>query len=143
MNLIDVQTELKAMALYTGNIDNQYGPRTDGAVEALLAINHVAGYAGWSDTRQQIAAQQVLAKLRGIEVGAIDGLLGPQSRHAFEVYDARKKNGWKAVAEVETWRDAPQPPVEPSHPLPAPPSTAVPRVASPRQSGVPAFYGAV
>lgn len=143
MNLIDVQTELKARALYSGAIDNQYGPRTDGAIEALLATNHVAGYSGWPDARQLIAAQQVLCKLRDIEVGAIDGRMGPQSRHAFEVYDARKANGWKPVAAVETWRDEPLPPVAPSHPLPAPPTTTVPHVSSPRQSGVPGFYGAV
>ena len=143
MNLIDVQVELKAMALYTGSVDNQYGQRTDGAVEALLATNHVAGYAGWSDVRQQIAAQQVLCNLRGINVGGIDGRVGPLSLYAFEVYDARKANGWKPVADVETWRDVLQPAIDPSHPFPSLPPTTVPRVASPRQSGVPVFYGAV
>lgn len=146
MNLNDVQTELGAMGLYTGDLDGRYGPRTDGAVEALLATNRVAGYAAWPDSRQLIAAQQVLARLRNIEVGGIDGRVGPMSLHAFEVYDARKKNGWKAVPEVEEWRgasDETTPPIAPSHPLPAPLATTVPHVASPRQSGVPAFYGAV
>jgi len=143
MNLVDVQTELKAMALYSGAVDNKYGPRTDGAIEALLSMNQVAGFAGWPDGRQLAAAQQVLCKLRGIEVGSIDGRVGPLSLHAFEVYDTRKKNEWKPVAEVETWRDVPQPAVPPLHPLLPPPTTTVPRVASPRQSGVPVFYGAV
>ncbi len=143
MNLIEVQTELKAKGLYSGAIDNDYGPRTDGAIEALLATNHVVNYAGWSDARQLIAAQQVLCKLRDIEVGGIDGRIGPQTRHAFVVYDARKANGWKPVATVETWRDAPMPPVPASHPLPSAPTITVPRVASPRQSGVEAFYGSV
>src|SRR3990167_7525482 len=107
MNLLDVQLELQAMTLYAGDLDNNYVPKTGGAVEALLATHHVAGYAGWPNSRQLIAAQQVLAKLRGIEVGGIDGRVGPLSLHAFEIYDARKANGWKPVADLEAWRDTP------------------------------------
>lgn len=147
MNLMDLQTELKAKGLYDGNLDSLFGPRTDGAVEALLATNHVAGYMGWSNQRQQIAAQQVLCKLRGIDPGAIDGRMGPSTRHAFEIYDARKANGWKPVPEVEEWRgntdETTTPPAEPAHVLPPPPAASPIVVASPRQSQVPSFYGAV
>lgn len=124
MNLQDVQTELKAMGLYTRAIDGDYGPRTDDAIEAFLANQRVKDAETWPNSRQLIAAEQALARMRGIEVGEIDGRIGPLSRHAFEVYDARKANGWKPVAAIETWRDAPQPIVLPSRPRPVAPAVA-------------------
>ena len=48
----------------------------------------------------------------GIEVGEIDGLAGPQTRHAFEVYAARKRG----VEGVESWRDS-EPDAGPAAPV--------------------------
>lgn len=144
MNLQDVQAELKAMALYSRAIDGDYGPRTDDGIEALLANQRAAGYESWPNSRQLIAAQQVLARMRGIEVGSIDGRLGPLSIHAFEVYDARKKNGWNPVPEVETWRDTPEPVVEPSRRPVAPAvATGAPaHIIWPKQSRCTEVFGA-
>lgn len=145
MDLVDVQTELKSRALYTGNADGKFGILTDTAVEALLLNKRVDNFDTWGNERQLIAAKQALIGDRGIEIGKVDGLMGPQTRHAIEVYDARKKVGWKPVPEVEEWRgtsDEATPQVAPSHTLPGVPAGA-PRVNSPKQSQVPAFYGPV
>lgn len=141
----DLQAELKTLGLYKGPLDDRYGPVTDRAVEALLLNQRVPSYDHWGDARQKVAAMQALARMRGIEVGDVDGLMGPQTRHAFEVYDARKANGWKPAPEVEDFRgasDETTPAVTPSHPLPAPVMPGAPRVKSPRQSRVEEFYGA-
>lgn len=143
MTVFQLQNELAARGLYKGAIDGLYGPKTDRAVEAYLANQRVTSAPSWSDARQQIAAKQALARERGIEVGTVDGLLGPQSRHAFEVYDARAANNWNSVADVEAWRggaDDAMPQVAP-RPLAVPAPLNAPHVASPRQSRVEEFYG--
>lgn len=143
MNVFDIQTELAARALYSGKVDGIYGPKTDRAVEAYLANQRVKAAPTWGDARQQIAAMQAICRERGIEVGDVDGLMGPQTRHAFEVYDARKANGWQKVAAVEEWRGATDEATKPSQPTrPVVLLSNVPRVKSPRQSRVPEFYGA-
>lgn len=142
MNLLDVQAETKAMGLYSAAVDGIYGPRTDDAVEALLENQRIEGHEAWPNSRQQIAAQQVLVRMRGIEVGKIDGRMGPLSAHAFEVYDARKKAGWQKVAEIEAWRDSPQPVVAPSRPRPMSSTLAPPaHVVWPKQSRVESVFG--
>lgn len=141
--LLNVQEALKAMDLYSAEVDNDFGPKTDAAIEALLLNQHVAGFEAWPNARQLIAAQQVLARMRGIEVGEIDGLNGPQTRHAVELYELRKANGWKPVVAAETWRDAPQPVVEPSRVrVPAARTTPPPHEPWPKQSNCSSFYGA-
>lgn len=144
MDVRTLQSELKTMGLYAGPVDGIYGDKSDDAVEALLMNQGVAKSSQWSDKRQQVAGMQLVARLRGIEVGTIDGLAGPQTRHAFDVYDARAANGWKPVHEVEGWRgdsDETTPAVPPTRPLPKIETPAAPRVASPRQSRVREFYG--
>lgn len=149
MDLREVQTELKARGLYSRGIDGDYGPRTDDAVEAFLANQRVQGFSSWPDSRQLIAVKQALCRLRDIEVGEIDGRMGTMTRHAFEVYDARKANGWQKVAAVENWRgdtDEKTPAVIPSHPLPAPSVAGLKPPAHgpwPKQSRVPQFFGDV
>jgi hypothetical protein len=64
------------------------------------------GWGRWPPARREVAAAQIFCMLDGIEVGAIDGLMGPQTRHAFEVYAARKRG----IEGVENWRDDSAPP---------------------------------
>lgn len=108
MTLQDVQARLAAMRLYGGALDGRYGPRTAAAIEALfLARPYVGGDPGkWPAQRRIVAAAQLLCMLDGIEVGAIDGLTGPQTRHAFEVSAARARE----IEGVENWRDHTAPP---------------------------------
>lgn len=135
MKLVDVQRYAKAEGLYAGKLDGDYGPKTAAAVAALFRRDRVKGWEAWPSARRIVAAQQLLAEISGIEVGDIDGLIGEQTRYAFEVYDARQKNGGKPVASVEKWRDK----------LPAVPKSALPARATewPLQSGVSKFFGAV
>lgn len=104
MTLSDIQSQLAAMRLYGGAIDGIHGPRTAQAIEALLlARPYCAGkWRRWPPVRRTVAAGQILCLLDGIETGAIDGLVGPQTRHAFEVMAARRRG----IEGVETWRDA-------------------------------------
>ena len=136
--------ELKAIGLYESAVDGAYGMRTDEAIQALFQNQGVTDFDDWPDRRRTIAAGQVFCRMDGIEVGRIDGLMGPQTATAFEIYAARKANGGKPDPKVESWQDqaAEQPAPPPSHPLP-PPSAGAPasKPVWPRQSGVQAFFG--
>lgn len=89
--------------------DGVAGRNTRAAVDLLLK-NYAKIVAGsslvWPDQRRIVAAEQIIVKLDGIEAGSIDGLIGEQTRNAFEIWDARQKNGGLPVPAVETWRDA-------------------------------------
>lgn len=43
----------------------------------------------WSAERREIAAEQIMCRMKGIDVGEIDGLLGPQTRVAFDEFDGK------------------------------------------------------
>lgn len=147
MDIRDLQSRLKAAQLYDGAVDGTVGGLTRAAIQALLLQQAVRKFDVWPIGRRIIAAQQLLCRIDGIEVGAIDGLMGTQTRQAFGVYDARKVTGGKVNAEVEAWRDdesAPQ--AVPSRPLPAPiTSSQVNAPAAvpvwPKQSAMDAFFG--
>jgi hypothetical protein len=104
MNLSEVQARLAQMNLYAGLIDGEHGPRTAQAIQALfLARPYVDGdWRDWPPERRAIAAAQLFCLLDGIEIGRIDGRVGPQTRHAFEVHAARKRG----IEGVDNWRDA-------------------------------------
>src|SRR5690606_19405974 len=72
-------------------------------IEALfLARPYVKGnWRRWPKERRVVAAAQLFCLQDGIEVGEIDGLKGPQTRHAFEVLAARERG----IEGVENWRD--------------------------------------
>ncbi|MBR1189941.1 hypothetical protein [Bradyrhizobium sp. AUGA SZCCT0160] len=62
-----------------------------------------------------------MCRLAGIDTGAIDGLVGAQSRYAFGVFDVPKAAGGKPVPVIENWRnDETAPQAVPTRPLPAP-----------------------
>lgn len=149
MDLRELQSQLKLQGLYSMAADGVHGIKTDEAIEALFLKERVKDYDTWSDARREIAAEQLLCRMAGIEVGDIDGRIGPQTRFAFEVYEARKANGGKPVPSVEQWRDTADllPAPAPSHALPPAPKTIIgapkSKPAWPRQSGVEAFFGAV
>jgi peptidoglycan hydrolase-like protein with peptidoglycan-binding domain len=133
MNIKDLQSRLARASLYGGTIDGIDGPRTAQAIEGLiLAQRVVAGdWREWNAARRQIAAAQIFCLLDGIEVGAIDGLEGPQTRHAFEVYAARQRG----IEGVENWRDFDDTAPDPRRGAGAPaPSAARRNFNWPRQS---------
>ncbi|MEJ8573085.1 peptidoglycan-binding protein [Microbaculum marinum] len=104
MDLREVQNRLKGMGLYLAEVDGIYGAATETAIKALLKNQRVTGISEWPELRLIIASLQALCRIDGIEVGAIDGLLGPQTRAAFDIYVTRIANGGVPTAE-ENWRD--------------------------------------
>lgn len=96
----DLQRALKTEGFYKGSLDGILGNLSHRAIGLFLAANGIR-YAPWGQARRVIAAKQLVCKKAGIEVGAVDGLMGPQTRYVFEVFNARLI-GDKGV---ETWRD--------------------------------------
>jgi lysozyme family protein len=131
LDLREFQRRLKELPLYRDAIDGIYGPNTRNAIKALLVTQGMSDWNNWTGERLLVAGKQVLCKLDGIEVGEIDGYLGPQTRHAFSVYAARRRGD----PTVETWRDQEK----------KPPTTPPPPRASnwPKQAEVSSFYGEV
>lgn len=101
-DLKQLQTRLAKHPLYPDKPDGIFGIETRQAIQAALVTQGVANWRNWPDQRLQIAGQQIVCTLDGIEAGAIDGLSGPQTRYALEVYEARL-NGRK---DPEQWRDS-------------------------------------
>lgn len=147
MELRDVQSRLAAAHLYSGKVDGDLGRLTKAALQAFLLQQAVKGFESWSTDRRLVACEQLICRVDGIEVGAIDGLKGTQTKYAIAVWDARQANGGKPDPKVEAWRDdekAPQ--ATPSRTLPAPitsskVSAPATKPAWPRQSAMDAFYG--
>lgn len=110
--------------------DGIAGRKTMAAVDAALDAEGIR-HPTWSDARKRIAVEQLFYRDLGIEVGAIDGLVGEQTRYAREVYAARTRGDSSA----ETWRDADE----------GKPVARIPGKATqwPRQVEVPSFFGAV
>jgi lysozyme family protein len=132
LNLEELQGRLGKLPLYRDKVDGIYGAHTRNAIKALLITRQNSDWLGWPAERLLIAGKQALCDLDGIEVGDIDGIVGPQTQYAFSVYAARGRND----KTVETWRDEEEkkPPI-----VPPPPKAS----NWPRQSGITAFYGEV
>lgn len=109
-------------------VDGIAGKRTMALIDELLKDVDADS---WSDARKLIAAEQIVYQHAVIEVGAIDGLVGEQTRYARTVYAARLA-GDKTV---ETWRDK-----ELAKPVTNTPAVH-PSAKWPRQSSMEAFFG--
>jgi peptidoglycan hydrolase-like protein with peptidoglycan-binding domain len=90
MDLRTLQKALKAQNLYPGEVDGDGGPLTIKAINALLAREKVTGWERWPPSRRELAAKQVICRLKSIDVGEIDGLMGPSTLQAFEEFAGRK-----------------------------------------------------
>ncbi|WP_424812111.1 peptidoglycan-binding protein [Roseococcus sp. YIM B11640] len=130
------QEQLHAAGHYAGPIDGQPSPALEDAIDARFSAEAMAGrlaadWHGWSDARRQLAVEQSLIRDRDIFVGAIDGLIGPQTRFARQSFQHLMETGQPLVIPE---RDE-DPPV------------SMPAVGKamewPRQSEVSRFYGAV
>ena len=105
------KTQLKALqrvladaGLYGGTIDGLIGDLTRGGVDAL--IDRRAGAAAgdpstWPDSRRRIACLQLGCLDAGLDVGPIDGLLGPRTDAAVELLLEQQATGRPA----RLWRD--------------------------------------
>jgi peptidoglycan hydrolase-like protein with peptidoglycan-binding domain len=146
MNLKDVQTKLKALTLYDGDIDGLNGKKTKSAINAFLLNQGVRGHETWPLERLVVGAMQLVVKLDGIDVGAIDGYIGTQTRYGLQVWDERRSKG---TSSLETFRDeADKKPDDKSHTLPAAPTAAgivLPKIKPtwPTQAQCTNFFGNV
>lgn len=89
MNTADIQRHLTALGHDPGPIDGHYGPRTRAGIHAAIAAHAsraAAGWQGWAQARLLIAAEQTIMHAHGVDAGPIDGLMGPQTRHARTVF---------------------------------------------------------
>lgn len=95
-------------------VDGIIGPKTMAAVN--VAISHYVRK-GWSKERRLIAAQQLLISRSGIDVGFIDGLVGPNTRYALECWQNAQrdkkvpwpvpKNPWPRERDAESFFGSP------------------------------------
>lgn len=130
MDDVELQRRLAGFGFYTGDIDGLPGPGSMDAIAAFLNNGCVMVPQSWPTARRVLAAKQLVCRRDGIEVGSIDGLSGPQTLYAFQVYAERRAG---AESPLIPERD-----IDPLGPLP---TTAPP--IWPRQAEVPTFYGAM
>lgn len=125
--LREVQRRLKDEDLYHEDLDGKYGPATDTALNALFDFKGLEGKT-WPKWRKTVAGGQIACLTDGIDAGKVDGLLGPQTQYAFEVYDSRDPE------DAQSWRDD-----EDHKNVPPPPP---PAVEWPKERDVRNFFGA-
>lgn len=100
-DLAALQTALAEFKLYAGKIDSIFGPGTRKGIRALLTLEDVVDWLEWPDDRLYVAGLQALCKRDGIELGDLDGVKGPRTRWALQVYAAHAKGD----RSDDTWRD--------------------------------------
>ncbi|GAB3387267.1 M15 family metallopeptidase [Lysobacter fragariae] len=124
----ELQRRLQGFDFYRGPLSGTVDRATLDAIAGFLNNGRVPVPPGWSKARRVLAAKQLVCRHDQIEVGAIDGLDGPQTRHAFAVYADRLDGGGQARI--------PERDIEPAT---AEPATAP--TTWPRQRDIEAFYG--
>jgi hypothetical protein len=137
MNWKQFQAAFQKAGLYKAKIDGDAGELTWKALEAFfgqlaLAGRLADGWQGWSTARRKLAVEQAIMADAGIEVGEIDGLLGPQTRAARLMWEGLQKTG-KPVIEGIPDRDK-----DPANPVPP----SGPATHFPRQADMAQFFGA-
>lgn len=105
MDVKQIQREIAKLGYAVGAPDGIAGRQTLGAVDTMLMSSNIPDWVLWTDSRRLVAVEQlILRDVHGIETGAIDGLVGEQTRYARSVWEARQKGPGEAK-KVETWRD--------------------------------------
>lgn len=109
-----IQRTLADSGHYTGAVDGLYGPASRRSARASLASAGVDA-AGWTDARVRVAIEQLIMARARIETGPIDGLVGPQTRFAWEQWQDRLRDLTPPASDItrqpETWprqRDVPE-----------------------------------
>lgn len=105
MPTVNVNTELqkflKDAQLYKDSIDGKIGPNTREAINDLLKTYKIDA-TGWNNQRKYTAAKQILFSVNKITTGTIDGLEGPQTKYAQDVFEAKLVPAWREkTAELE------------------------------------------
>lgn len=130
MNDQELQTRLVSFQMYQGPVTGLLDKATLTAVDAFLNFGNIKVPPNWNAARRVLAAKQLVCQMDGIDAGTIDGLMGPQTRYALDLYEESRGGG--PVATIPDRDTAP--------------ARAAPRGIPPiwpRQADVPSFYGAV
>ena len=99
----EIQKMLKDRGLWTGEIDGNLD---------IVAIEHLMfqmgiNYAGWTNERKLIAAEELFYETQGIDIGTVDGLDDHYIKHAREVYKAKLTTTWRDKVEEIARENAP------------------------------------
>lgn len=98
----DIQRLLKAGGRYAGDLDGDLGPQSLAAIDKLLASRSgevVGNWTYWGTRRRGVAAAQLILKHGGFpDVGAIDGLVGPSTQHAYTGWNHLQLTGSRPAA---------------------------------------------
>ena len=121
MDIKTLQRALTSLQMYKGPINGTIDGNTMQAIQAILTQELRTDWQAWARDRQIVAAKQIVLHEMGIEVGAVDGLVGPQMRLAIEKWQDMMRevagDSWDVTApKMNDW---------------------------PTQKQVPSFYGAV
>jgi len=90
-----IQRVLRKATIYHGKVDGLLGPMSSSAVSVyVMAYGQTHGLiglgarvtAGWTRARRLIAMSQILFKNKGYYLGSIDGLHGPNTEYALELW---------------------------------------------------------
>lgn len=84
--MIDInsrQLALKNAGFYKGAVDGDFGKKSQAAMQNLLAKLKITN-ANWPTSRKLTALDQWIMREAGINAGAIDGLIGPQTLFGYE-----------------------------------------------------------
>lgn len=139
LDLKALQDKLSKLPMYNDNVDGIFGRNTRKAIRALLVQENVMDWVRWPDSRLFIAGQQAICRREDIQVGEIDGILGPRTKWALDVYAARQRGDHS----VDTWRDDDDQ-INPPDPSKQPPKSIVWPTQAEVRSGKSIFgpYGA-
>lgn len=143
----DLEYWLSMKGFHTQNINDEWDFKTDKAFWDFMdsRANKISyNYRRASFARNLVGLRQLICQEAGIEVGVIDGLMGPQTEYAIKQFNHLQEHGY-----VEVWRDEPDPFEEGSKSStdgvssPSQPSKSETVTDWPQQSGVSKFFGAV
>lgn len=100
MDITEIQKTLNLDA------DGNAGPSTLKAIKEYLGRAYPkVDISGWNKARLLVAMEQAIYASNKMEVGAIDGLVGPSTRYAREIWEAKKTGSEQAVKEITTFKD--------------------------------------
>lgn len=101
-----IQEFLAEKGSYHEELDGDLGKASLEAIVDYLRSQDVDA-TSWSKAQKIVGIEQAIYKKDGLEVGKIDGKVGPQTKYAREVWAAKQSRDEKAVAEITTFRDKP------------------------------------
>jgi hypothetical protein len=87
-----IQGFLARAGHYRDIVDGNYGRNSQDAAKVYLLAKGHPEAAAWPAGRCKVAIQQCIMAEGGIEVGTVDGLVGPQFRHAIEEWQNRSRD---------------------------------------------------